>query len=103
MTTRWTVVHFEGKHEIWADTQDEASVYIGQASSKERAAQIVRDHNRAEAWEAMQEALELAESALHEAHLDYNHPMFTDRRQAGPRMTKAFNAAKAALALAGKE
>lgn len=92
--TRWTVTSFN-PHSGIAVISDEDGVNLARIHSMELAAQIVADHNQVE---AMREALEQAEDALYEAHLDYNHPAFTDRRGAGPRMTKALNALKAALA-----
>ena len=48
---------------------------------------------------ALEKALREARSALYEAATDYNHPNFTDRRGAGPRMTAALTAVNVALAL----
>lgn len=48
-------------------------------------------------------ACEAACSALYEAASDYNHPSFTDRRGAGPRMSAALKAVRLALSKAAGE
>ena len=53
MTTRWKVVYHNNSNLVL----DETGTSIAETDSRERAESIVRDHNRAEAFEAMREAL----------------------------------------------
>ncbi len=74
------------------------------AMTKERDVELERATHYRDKWQASTALVEKLKAAgnqslkaLHEAKLDYNHPTFTDRRGAGPRMTAAYNVLHDAL------
>ncbi len=88
--TRWKV----GQHPYGDRVYDEKSDFIAKTMSLENAAQIVRDHNRAEAFEAMRVNVSKAKSLLCiPEKIEYM----------GPYVAQAIDLLKAALALAEKE